>query len=211
MKFIEKGSEVPEFTRWKAQANENWQPDWDNLAGEPKLNIHRALLMEQGYICCYCNQRIDETNSHIEHLMPRKLYKNRELEYNNILASCQKNLKRKEPRHCGVLKDNWYDPMLMVSPLDKDCENRFRFIEDGCILPVSESDDSAKTTITKLGLDIDKLKALRRKAIEGVTDILDSLSLKEIQSWITALHQRDSDRSFTPFCQILIQILKTYI
>lgn len=34
----------------------------------PKQALQKALLQEQGYICCYCGKRIGEENIRIEHL-----------------------------------------------------------------------------------------------------------------------------------------------
>ncbi|MDM8552082.1 retron system putative HNH endonuclease [Desulfobacterales bacterium HSG2] len=210
MKFITKQKEPAEFREWKELACEDWQPDWDNLAGIPKNKLHKALLAEQGHICCYCNRLIDETDSHIEHLVPRSQDSEKELDYNNMLASCQRRLKPKEPRHCGALKDEWYDTALMVSPLQEDCETRFLFIENGDMLPASEADPAAQATIEKLGLNIDKLRAMRSKAIDSIIDVLDGLTSEEIKAWIAGLQKKNSEGRFEPFCQTLIQILQSY-
>ena len=67
---------------------------------------------------------------------------------------------------CQLLKDNWFDNQLLVSPLDLDCEGYFAYTADGKIQPAEKSDDAARMTIEKLGLNIPKLIALREKAIE---------------------------------------------
>jgi len=95
MKFIAKQEESAEFREWKELACADWHPDWNNLAGAPKNKLHKTLLVEQGYICCYCNRFIDKTDSHIEHLVPRSQDSEKELDYNNVLASCQRRLKPK--------------------------------------------------------------------------------------------------------------------
>ena len=102
MKFIDKSKEPEEFTNWKALANQDWQPNWDNFQKPEKNIVHNSLLQEQGYICCYCGRRISRQDSHIEHLKPRNQYPELALNYHNILASCQKEVKPKEPIHCGV-------------------------------------------------------------------------------------------------------------
>ncbi|NJL58278.1 MAG: TIGR02646 family protein [Desulfobacteraceae bacterium] len=165
MKFIVKQSEPEEFRKWKEMANENWQPAYKGLSGDPKNKVHESLLKEQGYICCYCNRYIDHKSSHIEHLVPQSEDKSRELDYNNLLASCQRRTEPKEPRHCGVLKADWYDSSLMIAPLDNNCEMRFSFIEDGQIVSHDDNDNAAKETIRRLGLGIDKLKKCVRKLL----------------------------------------------
>lgn len=65
-----------------------------------KAEIKKSLLKEQGYICCYCGNRIikDRNSSHIEHLIPKskkdnagnyvQLNKEKVYDYDNLLASC---------------------------------------------------------------------------------------------------------------------------
>jgi len=70
MKYIEKGSEPPELTKWKAMASEDWQPTYGDLSGETKRAVKMPLMREQGAICCYCERQIGDADSHIEHLRP---------------------------------------------------------------------------------------------------------------------------------------------
>lgn len=211
MKFIIKQPEPSEFREWKEMANANWQPAYKDLSGDPKIKLHESLLKEQGHICCYCNRRINHKDSHIEHLIPQNQDKDRSLDYNNLLASCQRKVKPKEPRHCGVLKNEWYDSSLMVAPLDNNCEKRFLFIEDGQIKSRDDNDIAAKETIQRLGLGIDKLKKMRQKAIEPIIEMLhqDQLDSHDIRKWTDGLKRRDSEGNFQPFCIALIQILES--
>jgi uncharacterized protein (TIGR02646 family) len=96
MRYIKKQEAPPEFTEWKAQENEDWKPFWNskatNFRNPQKEIVHQSLLTEQGYICCYCQRRINLNNSHIEHFKPKdeSCYPELSLEYTNFLASCQK-------------------------------------------------------------------------------------------------------------------------
>lgn len=63
--------------------------DNDNRTDEVnKKKLKEILLKEQGYICCYCGQRVEETNSHIEHVRPKKENKHLTYEYYHLLISC---------------------------------------------------------------------------------------------------------------------------
>ena len=186
MRYIKKQQAPPNFTEWKDKADENWQPFWNsqatNFRNPEKKSVHESLLKEQGYICCYCQRRIDLNNSHIEHFKPKdeKYHPKLSLEYNNFLASCQKEKITVEdseekireyaesPVHCGHAKGNWYDEKLTVSPLIQNCADYFRYTEAGEILPSEDPDknEAAKVTIEKLGLD--KLKDKRLAVIEGL-------------------------------------------
>jgi len=82
-------------------------------------------------------------DSHIKHLLPKDKdkYPEKAFDFSNLLCSCQKNLEKGEPLHCGNSKNN---DVIPISPLDKDCEKYFKYTFDGHIKPV---DETAKTTI----------------------------------------------------------------
>lgn len=197
MKYITKRDEPDVFSDWKALANEDWQPTFGNLAGEPKNAVKDALMAEQGYICCYCERRLTDDDSHIEHFRPQSDPAVDPLDYGNLLCSCQNQIKRGEPRHCGNLKDKWFDPDLLVSPLDPDCEKRFAFTGDGIIKPAAEDDAAALETITRLGLSIPKLNALRVKAIEPFLD--EEVTPEEMRSFVSGYLARDASGRFGEF------------
>lgn len=195
--------------------NEDWKPDWDeNFQAPQKPAVREALLREQGYICCYRGMGVTKDSSHIEHLKPRSSYPHLALEYTNLIASCQREREKIPPVlvHCGVKKDDWYDENLMVSPLEKNCANFFRYSGSGEILPTINLDKKAvaETTIDKLGLGIDKLRAMRREAIDGVLLDIDRLTPEEIQQLIQGYEQLDSNGQYTPFCVVITYLLKQY-
>jgi uncharacterized protein (TIGR02646 family) len=193
MKHIKKGREPKEFTEWKGLANENWQPSYDDLRNPEKTIVKNALMEEQGYICCYCEQELIETDSHIEHLLPQDSYPEKALDFSNMLRSCQDKLKKGEPRHCGNLKG---DDELPISPLDEDCERYFKYTYDGYIEPVNEKARTTIETIKMLGLDIDKLNALRKDAIEPFIDSL--LTEEELIEFVSA-YLKKVDGRYQPF------------
>ncbi len=59
MRYIKKQQTPQEFLDWKAKSNEDWQPTWDDLKNPEKTIVRQSLLKEQGYICCYCQRRIN--------------------------------------------------------------------------------------------------------------------------------------------------------
>jgi uncharacterized protein (TIGR02646 family) len=190
MKQIKKGREPKEFTEWKGLANDNWQPSYNNLRNPEKAIVKMALMEEQGYICCYCEQELIATDSHIEHFLPQDSYPEKALDFSNMLCSCQNQIKKGEPRHCGNLKG---DDKLSISPLDEDCERYFKYTYDGYIEPVNEK---ARITIKKLGLDITKLNAQRRDAIEPFIDGL--LTEEELMEFVSAVLKKVDGR-YPPF------------
>ena len=166
MKYIIKRSEPQSFRDWKSGEDR----EYNDLINPIKGDVKESLLVEQGYICCYCESRISKENSHIEHLKPKdkKKFPELELEYDNMLCSCQKQLSKGEPRHCGNSKAN---DIIIITPLDIDCESKFKYNENGTI---EATDEDSEETIKYLKLDIDKLNELRKNAIEPfIFDISD--------------------------------------
>ncbi len=78
-----------------------------------------------------------DTDSHIEHFRPQSDEAADPLDFSNMLCSCQNKLKKGDPRHCGVLKEDWFDNNLIISPFDSSCETRFAFELDGLIKSMS--------------------------------------------------------------------------
>lgn len=117
--------------------------------------------------------------SHIEHFQPRKDSAVDPLNYDNLLCSCLKDWPPSVPLHCGALKANWFDPSLLISPLDPTCESRFAYSALGDIIPADKDDLAAATTIEKLGLNIPKLREMRAEAVAPFGD--ESLSSEELQ------------------------------
>jgi len=197
MKHIRKGAEPPEFSAWKALASQNWQPAYSLLSGNDKQAVKTALMTEQGFLCCYCERRLTDADSHIEHLRPQSMPGVDSLDFNNMLCSCQRELQPGKPRHCGSLKGDWYNEALMVSPLDTGCEGRFAFDGQGEIYAAREEDNGAAETIRRLGLGIPKLNALRWKAIEPFLD--PQLSNKEFVDFVQGYLQPDARGMFGEF------------
>jgi uncharacterized protein (TIGR02646 family) len=142
---------------------------WNALKNPQKTDVLISLIQEQGHICCYCGQRINKEHTHIEHLKPRSEFHNEMFDYENFLASCpgdtEAGLSPKfqahfllsswlslilcaQPLHivgkqyqefCGQKKGDWYDPTLMVSPLDPHCTAYFRYTAVGEILPTTNA------------------------------------------------------------------------
>lgn len=206
MKYIRKTSDPKHFTEWKAQANKDWRPRYGNMLGDIKDPLKQALLNEQGWICCYCERRIENMDdAHVEHFIPQHLCSSAALAYENMLCSCQEALeedetRQREPLHCGHLKGGDF-PEGLVSPQDPTCERRFRYTHNGQILPASEADIGVDATIACLGLNIDRLQALRRSAVEPFLDPLlkPPLTLDELQGFVRSYLARGSDGRYESF------------
>lgn len=212
MKHVHKGAEPPELTAWNL-ASGGAPPEWEDLSPEVAGSLKRALVAEQGHICCYCGRRILQNDYHIEHLIPRNGPMgdpSLTFVYRNLLASCQANLGRNHPRHCGTAKGDWYDTALMASPLDPGCEIRFCYDVDGKVRPADPADRGAKETIARLDLDGPRLRGLRLKVIEALVDVLDdALEPEERRVLLASYDARDAEGRFEPFGFVLAATLRS--
>lgn len=188
MKYIQKGPEPEELLLWKAQANGDWSPSFKALRGCEKQALYQSLLKEQGAICCYCEQRITQESSHIEHLKPQEREDVDDLDFSNMLCSCIKIRIKGAENHCGVRKDNWFDENLFVTPIQSNCEQQFRYSFNG---QIHSTNDASEETIHRLGLNCSKLQRLRKAAIDGFVE-MDDISLEMVL-------QEDKDGNFCEF------------
>ncbi len=109
-----------------------------------KAELKDSLIRRQGYICCYCETRILDETSHIEHIEPQFGGESEKtLDYSNMAASCIKDPKKKDamPRyakesavHCGHARGTHE----IVSPYDPKCEELFEYSFSGEIRPSSK-------------------------------------------------------------------------
>jgi uncharacterized protein (TIGR02646 family) len=114
---------------------------YPNLTGEIKGDLLKALLEEQGYICAYCMQTINENNSSIEHIIGQsftdengdKLGEKNQLNYENLLAVCE-GKSCKDNLHCDKSRANYQkDRPLFASPLQHKIIQNIKFSEKGLI------------------------------------------------------------------------------
>lgn len=213
MKFIQKGPEPQEFLEWKNQANDDWKPTYSDLGGSVKKALKNGLMLDQGFLCCYCEAELTVDESHIEHFRPQSDPHVDALDYSNLLCSCQNNLKKGEPLHCGNLKGDWFDSELLISPLDPNCETRFSFTADGHIQAAETDDEPAKETIKKLGLNIPELRDLRSNAIEPFLLIEgdEEIVLEDMQALVKGYLQPSEDGKFSEFWTTIRYLFGGYV
>ncbi|WP_150140964.1 retron system putative HNH endonuclease [Candidatus Enterovibrio escicola] len=164
MRFIEKGCEPDSFLQWKELADDDWQPSYNDLRNPQKQDVFDALIRDQRGLCCYCESILKENDYHLEHLNPQSAGDGDALDFANFLCSCLRKTEKDDPLHCGQKKGN---EVLLVTPLQSDCQSHFTFTGDGSI---EGNCDEANSTIKILGLDIPKLKMLREGVLDAFND-----------------------------------------
>lgn len=200
MRYIKKGVEPQTFTNWKALKNEQWEPTYDNLAGDPKKDVYLALLAEQGYLCCYCERELFADDYHVEHLNPQAMKAGDDLIYENFLCSCLNVTAKGDPLHCGKLKG---DEVIDVNPLQQDCSAKFSFTAYGEIIGLTEA---AKSTIKTLGLDIKKLVDMRKGVLDPFLD--DSIEEADFIDFVSGYLDPPQLGKLSPFQSMVNCVLK---
>lgn len=134
MKQIRKNKEPASLLEHRAD-----QHSYENLN---KLDTRMALLMEQGYICCYCMKRIPEKDINpgckIEHFNCQDNHKDQELDYNNMLIACYGNEGSPEMiQTCDTFKQN---KSLSISPASRqrNIEELIKYKPNGEIYSTDE-------------------------------------------------------------------------
>lgn len=205
MRRVVKGESPAEFERWKADANADWQPSYKCLRNPEKQIVHRALLAEQGHVCCYCGREISECDSHIEHFLPQHAFASRALDYENLLASCLRQCGSQTPLHCGHAKADALDGAKAISPLEADCECRFKYTFGGAIVPSDESDGSATYMRDLLVLDGAALRSRRAEVLSRVFDVdfLATATVEELISLRDGFGSRDENGRYASFGHVV--------
>ncbi|HZI10529.1 MAG TPA: hypothetical protein VE153_09025, partial [Myxococcus sp.] len=108
------------------------------------------------------------------------------------------------------------DNPIAVHPLMPDCRDYFIFDSNGGIRP-SGADPvrvaDALRTIETLGLDIPKLVAQRRAAIEGALTLLgdDEVGEEELRRLVAGFDGKNAQGQCTPFASAVVQVLSAYM
>jgi uncharacterized protein (TIGR02646 family) len=217
MKYISKSAEPEVFRRWKAGANEDWQPSYDELAVPEKQAVRLSLLAEQGHLCCYCGQRVGVNDSHIEHLEPQSVAPDRALAYDNLLLSCGRDrwgVPLERPRgdkikrpHCGRARGN---ELLPVTPLQPDCGQHFQFVSDGAavrIRPAGDADQQQRAARTIELLVLDHI-VLDRNRAAALALFLDEWRAGSVDgSSLARLMEPQTNGHLWEFCFAVVSVL----
>lgn len=83
MKYINKEIEPRSLRHYRSN---DPNPTYEDY--REKDDLRKALLAEQGDICCYCMQRIKIGKMKIEHWKPQSTIKSLQLDYKNLLGAC---------------------------------------------------------------------------------------------------------------------------
>lgn len=205
---------------------------YPNLTGEIKGDLLKALLREQGYICAYCMQTINENNSSIEHIIGQsftddngdKLGEKNQLNYENLLAVCE-GKSCKDNLHCDKSRANYQkNRPLFATPLQNRIMQNIKFSEKGMIyykefLEIKEikklknhneldEDSNIKYDLQEvLNLNCENLKQKRSSLINVLKRLTDNGSNKEKVKKVLDKYSSKSSNKYKELTQVAIYFL----
>lgn len=206
MQYIKKLNAPEELNKYKRKKGASFD-DLSSNHYDIKQCIREFLLIEQGYICCYCGNRVDLDTSVIEHLKDKDHHPELQLDYMNLSCSCQGGQTKRSnnpqyPLSCDANKGN---KEIYIFPTDIECGCKFEFDDQGNIYGV---DEDAEKTIRALNLNNTKLNNMRKAAIDayryyGDDDIDWSEEIQLICSC-------DEELKFIPFNFVVRYYIENY-
>lgn len=193
MRYIRKGGNIPHFLE---QSNRNppttaqdAESRWSSFKHKPWVS--ERLDAEQYGLCAYSEIRPDEEGLgiHLEHVRPKSIYPSETFDYHNIVlcALNDKDLQQtaRENVFGGHAKKSQYDESRFVSCLKPDCQNYFRYLSDGRVVPEYSLDISQKEnalyTVHLLNLNCEYLKNKRKKWIEELEEMIANTSGNDLE------------------------------
>ncbi|NOQ36633.1 MAG: TIGR02646 family protein [Methylococcaceae bacterium] len=208
MRKISKSNEPDELTKWKRKNKNARYNDLEKSTEgiEARQEINQKNITDQLGLCGYCCKRISDSNSMNEHIIPRSVNHSTELDFNNIIASC--NTKKQ----CDKAHDSQYLPL---TPLMDECETELKFFLSG---KVEGKTKRANEAIRVLNLNNRILQKTRKQFIynllitEGMPpeDLLDLQDNELLNLLITGFKNPKGD-FLDPFSPIIINILQSYL
>jgi uncharacterized protein (TIGR02646 family) len=207
MKKIIKQSEPKSLVEHRLKTN----ADYDNYS--KKDDLRKSLLKEQGFICCYCMNRISLDGMKIEHWKSQSKYTCLQLDYQNLLGACQGGEgARPQNQHCDTKKA---ENEITINPANKykNCENLISYRPDGTIYSTDEAINHDLNETLNLNLVF-----LKRNRNDALFKILDELKKKfpdstwtenTLQKAIGDLNNKSENGSYKGYCHYAISYLKS--
>jgi uncharacterized protein (TIGR02646 family) len=204
MKFIEKklSNQPASLVSYKKT---DIKPTYDKY--RDKDDLRRALLYEQGYICCYCLKRIDMHNMIIEHFNSQFEFEALALNYDNMLASCTGG-ENGNVQHCDETKSH---KLLTINPMNNTQMAQIKFDSAGRIF-LDDKDLTKNELEDILNLNNQNLLKERKVLLDALrTQFQKKFGTKtatkpfienELKKWETR------NGKFRPMCQVAIYYLK---
>jgi len=181
-------------------------------AGDWKSDLKKALLSEQGGICCYCMCRITEEAMKIEHLKCQERNKHLSLDYRNLLAACKGGEGSPQKlQHCDTRKAN---RDIGLNPTG-DVERFINYLADGT-LKVTDLQHDGDINIV-LNLNTDNLVRSRKDAYTACSTAVSARlgqttwRKEDLERVLEKWQELDAKGNFRPFVQVGVALIRKQI
>lgn len=179
---------------------------YDEMPKDVKMAVRQSLITEQGYLCAYCMQRIQDVDfdtvppkASIEHWRVQSKTPEVSLDYGKMLAVCRSEGLPKAEQTCDVARG---DKDLKWNPANPDhaLSMRISYSRDGSISSDDKEFDQQLNEV--LHLNFSRLKDNRKAVWKGIERILkkdgSSRKLKQLKE----IYSPDVSKNSTlePFC-----------
>ena len=206
MKKIVKSKEPTSLTTYRgsiSKADLAKFEKFDTAPTDVKNDLRNYLLEEQGFICCYCMNRIQFRNSKIEHFKPRSLFRVEQLDYNNLFVAClggQGNSPSSQT--CDTKKDNdILENIYLLRNIEKDIEYK----KDGFIFSENSHIDIEINEILNLNYKI--LQNNRKQALVELRSNLKDWKIPTLKFNLNKYQNKNSKGKYRPYCQMIVYFL----
>lgn len=176
---VDKQGEPQFFKEFKKKTKpKNWS-DYD-------YDIKRKLKSfmfenEQGYVCVYCETKLDLENSQIEHIKPKDKFPKILDDYSNYLVSCINS------KCCGQYKGSKWDEKFINPTLENPFDYLTYDMMTGEIKPIAKEGiryEKAERTIEILNLNNKRLCGARKKFILEYKYLDDYQEFPTLREWL---------------------------
>jgi len=179
---------------------------FDTAPTKVKEELRDKLLEEQGFICCYCMNRVGGRNSKIEHFKPRSLFRGEQLDYTNLFIACLggQGCSPKE-QSCDTKKGN---ESLRYINLLSDIEKSIEYKKDGLIFSNNQDIDRELNEI--LNLNYNLLQNNRQEALHQLLSDLKKRGwdIPILKSTLEKYKHKNSKGKYRPYCEMIVYFLR---
>ncbi|HRI72176.1 MAG TPA: TIGR02646 family protein, partial [Polyangium sp.] len=176
-------------------------------------DARKALLEEQGHICCFCMRRIAIRQMKIAHWAPQSLHPDRTMDWTNLMGACPGgDGDRDAVKHCDTAQG---DIPIKLNPADRSqqCERFVRYSIDGRVW--SEDADINKDLDRTLNLNHAALMRARLAVWSAFVTRMEKQqsrngqwSPESIEQELAEWLRRDKQGMLREFCQVVIYHLE---
>ena len=208
MREIIKTKEPKSLTTYRASISKedlHTLEKFDNSPKDIKDDLRNKLLEEQGFICCYCMDRVEFKNSKIEHFKPRSIHRDKQLDYSNLFIAClggEGGSKNKQ--HCDTKKgQSELNSIYLLSNIEKELEYK----KDGLIF--SKNSEINKELDEVLNLNYEVLKTNREDTFHQLTCELkkSGWTVPNLKSNLEKYKTKNSKGKYRPYCEMIVYFL----